>query len=149
MISLGVHYFGKRTLWSLLYFLNYCYYDILPSLKFIASPLMFRLFFGIIMDFIVCFRYLLTFRYIKCEGQNQWGKFIDVFAFQPATCPAPHRFFNLPLALSSDLLLLQKENWWENICEKICSGNFLDATSSINQKKLPKKEHILMRRISL
>ena len=28
MISLGVHHFGKRTVWSLLYFLNYGYYDI-------------------------------------------------------------------------------------------------------------------------
>ena len=42
MISLGVHHFGKRTVWSLVYFLNYGYYDIQPSLKFIASP--FRIF---------------------------------------------------------------------------------------------------------
>ena len=38
MISLGVHHFGKRTVWSLSYFLNNGYYDILPSLKFIKSP---------------------------------------------------------------------------------------------------------------
>ena len=38
MISLWVHHFGQRTVWSLLYFLNYGYYDIWPSLKFIESP---------------------------------------------------------------------------------------------------------------
>ena len=31
-------YFGKRTSWSLIYFLNYAYYYIQPSHKFDASP---------------------------------------------------------------------------------------------------------------
>ena len=35
--SWGDH-FGQRTAWSLLYFFNYGYYDIHPSLKFIPSP---------------------------------------------------------------------------------------------------------------
>ena len=43
MISLGVHHFGKRTVWSLSYFLNYGYYDISPSLKFIKSPFSFTI----------------------------------------------------------------------------------------------------------
>ena len=33
-----VHHFGKRTVWSLRYFLNYAYRDIQPTVKFIASP---------------------------------------------------------------------------------------------------------------
>ena len=36
ILQLGDH-FGKRTGWSLKYFLNYAYYDISPSRKFWAS----------------------------------------------------------------------------------------------------------------
>ena len=37
MIPQGVHHFGKRIAWSLLYFLNYAYFDILRILKFWES----------------------------------------------------------------------------------------------------------------
>ena len=39
MISLGVHHFGKRTAWPLLYFLNYGYYDISPVSNSSNHPL--------------------------------------------------------------------------------------------------------------
>ena len=38
LIPLWVHHFGKRIAQSLIYFLNYTYYDISPTVKFIASP---------------------------------------------------------------------------------------------------------------
>ena len=39
MISQGVHQFGKRTVWSLLYFLNHGYYDISPVSNSSHQPL--------------------------------------------------------------------------------------------------------------
>ena len=41
MIPLGVHHFGKRTVWSLIFFLIYAYYNIQPSRKFLVTTLYF------------------------------------------------------------------------------------------------------------
>ena len=39
MIPLWHNYFGKRTAWSLIYFLNYAYFEIWPSAMFFVHPL--------------------------------------------------------------------------------------------------------------
>ena len=43
MIPQWDNYFGKRTAWSLIYFLNYSYLEIWPSVLFFVHPLLLKL----------------------------------------------------------------------------------------------------------